>query len=125
VEPLDEPRQVITRFNDCISAGELGGLALLMTADHVFTDSAGESWRGREECLRTWAGFFEAFPGYRNSFTATETRNELVVLCGYSVCAEPALEGPALWSATVRGGRVAEWRVYDDTVQARTELGLT
>ncbi len=125
MDPRDDPRHVVERFNDCIGAGDLDGLAILMTADHAFIDSAGETWRGRDECLRTWSGFFEAFPGYHNVFTGAESSNELVVLRGYSVCAEPALDGPAIWSAQVRGGKVAEWRVHDDTARARTQLGLT
>jgi uncharacterized protein (TIGR02246 family) len=121
----DDAWQVVQRFNDCITTGDLDGLAGLMTADHVFIDSAGQVWRGRDECLQTWSGFFEAFPGYRNVFEAAEIRKEVVVVRGYSVSAEPALDGPACWTAEVKDGRVSEWCVYEDTGEVRAELGLT
>jgi ketosteroid isomerase-like protein len=41
---------------------------------------------------------------------------------GHSVCAEASLAGPALWTATTRDGRVAEWRVYPDTPDIRAKL---
>lgn len=92
----------------------------------MFIDSAGMEWRGRDVCRQAWSGFFEAFPGYHNVFTAVETRIEsVVVVRGYSVCADPALDGPAIWAAVVEGGKVAEWRVYEDTAEVRAKLGLT
>lgn len=123
--PPKDARQVVQMFNDCITAGDTAGLAELMMADHTFTDSAGKVWRGRNTCVQTWSGFFEAFPDYRNVFTTAKTRDESVVVRGYSVCSEPALEGPAIWAATVRGERVADWRVYEDTSDVRARLGLT
>ncbi|WP_228386541.1 nuclear transport factor 2 family protein [Ornithinicoccus halotolerans] len=125
MQPHD-PWHVVQQFNDCITAGDADGLAQLMTADHAFIDSAGTAWRGRQACAQTWSGFFAAFPGYRNVFTMAETRSESVVVRGYSVCsAEPALDGPAIWTAVVRGGKVAEWHVHEDTAEVRARLGLS
>ena len=49
-----------------------------------------------------------------------------------SVCArpfrytptEPLLDGPAIWTAEVRDGKVAVWRVYEDTPEVRARLGI-
>lgn len=49
---------------------------------------------------------------------------DLVVMVGSSHCSEKALDGPALWSAKVREGKVSEWRVYDDTPRNRERLGI-
>jgi hypothetical protein len=37
---------------------------------------------------------------------------------------EDALQGPALWTAKVVRGHVAEWRVYTDSIKVRNMLGV-
>jgi ketosteroid isomerase-like protein len=96
-----------------------------MTEDHTFIDSGGSMWSGRRECLAAWSGFFVAYPDYRNVFTAVEIRGDMAVITGRSVCDEPALNGPAIWTAKVVEGQIAEWRVYDDTTENRVELELS
>ena len=63
-----------------------------MTPDHTFTDTEGGTVTGRAACRDAWAGFFAAFPDYRNVFTTVIATAERVALAGYSVCSEPALE---------------------------------
>jgi ketosteroid isomerase-like protein len=120
----DQRRRIVEQFNDCITGADLAGLGALMTDDHRFVDSAGQEWSGRDTCLETWAGFFDAFPGYRNVLAAVDSTGDVVVVTGRSECVEPSLDGPAIWTATVAGDRVAEWRVYDDTAEMRAALGL-
>jgi ketosteroid isomerase-like protein len=116
----------VTRFNAMINARDADGLARLMTDDHRFVDSAGQAVSGRQACRDAWSGFFAAFPGYRNVLDSVGERDGVVVVTGRSVCSEhPDLAGPALWTARVDGGLVAEWRVYDDTPETRAELGVT
>ena len=112
-------------FNEHITAGDLDGLAGLMSDDHTFIDTAGTTVRGKPDCVQTWAGFFDAFPGYRNTFEAVQVNGDVAAIRGRSDCPGcPDLEGPALWTARVRDGLVAEWRVYEDTPSARRRLGL-
>lgn len=112
------------RFNACINDRDLAGLAELMPNDHRFVDSAEGVVAGKPACLAAWRGFFNAFPDYRNVFSTLSARGDVVTIVGHSVCAEPNLAGPALWTATVRDGQVAEWRVFEDTPQARRLLNL-
>jgi hypothetical protein len=87
-------------------------LAALMTDDHRFVDSAGHVTSGRPACIAAWTGFFEAFPDYRNHFRSMADEGDgRVVARGHSACSEAALDGPAIWTASVVGGSVAEWRV--------------
>jgi hypothetical protein len=51
-------------------------------------------------------------------------RSRAVTIVGHSLCSEPALAGPALWTATIRDDKVALWRVYTDTPGNRHALGL-
>ncbi|MEV6732923.1 MULTISPECIES: nuclear transport factor 2 family protein [unclassified Streptomyces] len=115
---------VVVRFNDCINAQDVDGLALLMSEDHVFVDSAGSRTGGRQACLEAWRGFFAAFPDYRNVFTSLRSEGDLVTIEGHSVCTEPALAGPVLWTARATGNRLAEWRVHEDSPANRRRLDL-
>ena len=112
-------------FNDAINRRDVASLGELMTDDHAFIDSAGHAVSGRDAVLEAWTGFFRAFRDYRNVWSELELRGDTVVAIGHSVCAtEAKLDGPAIWTATVRGGRVALWRVHDDTREHRVRLGL-
>ena len=121
----DDPESVVVRFNEGINGRDLDVLARLMTEDHVFIDSVGGRVDGRQRCLAAWRGFFGAFPDYRNEFTSMVlTSSGMVTVAGRSVCSDPALDGPGLWTAKIREGRVCEWRVYEDTPEARARIGL-
>jgi hypothetical protein len=50
---------------------------------------------------------------------------DVAIAVGYSTCATQVLDGPAIWTATITDGRVAHWRVYQDTPWVRRELNLT
>ncbi len=120
-----DPAVVVRRFNDLITRRDLDGLIALMTEDHTFLDTSGAAVSGRAACADAWHGFFAAFPDYRNVFTTITAQTQSVTIVGYSVCSEPALAGPALWTATVRDGLVARWQVHDDTADNRRQLGLS
>lgn len=117
---------VMTRFNDAINDQDLEGLVALMTRNHKFVDTSNQSFSGRGTVIEAWRGFFSAFPAYRNHFERVVAMGDIAVAIGKSVCPEhPALDGPALWRAIVADGKVAEWRVYEDTPQNRERLEVT
>ncbi|MBT2407462.1 nuclear transport factor 2 family protein [Streptomyces sp. ISL-87] len=109
-----DPRTVAIRFNDRINAGDLDGLAALMSQDHTFIDTAETAVTGKQACLDAWRGFFAAFPDYRNVFTSVTAQGGLVTALGHSVCAEPSLAGPARWTAVVHDGKVTRWQVHEN-----------
>jgi len=101
---------VALRFNEKINQRDLDGLVELMTDDHTFIDNSGDIYNNMKE---GWNQFFENHPDYRNIFTSVIVKNNVVVMVGYSTCSnEPRLNGPSMWTAKVRDGRVSEWRVY-------------
>jgi ketosteroid isomerase-like protein len=117
--------QIAVAFNDAINARDVDALRALMADDHTFVDSTGTVLAGTERVLDAWRGFFDAFPDYRNEWAeAIPTRGRVIAL-GRSVCAtEPALDGRAIWSATITGDKVAEWRVLEDTPANRRRLRI-
>ncbi|MFD9332564.1 nuclear transport factor 2 family protein [Streptomyces sp. NPDC060065] len=118
------PTLVAIRFNDSINGRDTDGLASLMSDDHTFVDSQGAVVSGKRGCLDAWRGFFESFPDYRNVFASLAARDDVVTAVGHSVCSEPSLAGPALWTARIRNDKVVEWRVYADTPEVREQLGV-
>jgi ketosteroid isomerase-like protein len=121
---FEHGKAVVSRFNDCINAGDIEGLSRAMTDDHVFIDAADKRVSGKPACLRAWQDFFAAFPDYRNHFAQFATKQELIVVAGRSSCSDQRLYGPALWTARVRGDRVSEWRVLEDNASNRYSLSL-
>jgi ketosteroid isomerase-like protein len=119
----DEIRTVL-RFNDGINGRDIDALAALMTNDHRFIDSADATIMGKASALKAWEGFFTTFPDYRNVFDRVEFRGDTVAVAGHSKCSDGRLDGPALWEARVKDGKVAEWRVYEDTPENRRQLRL-
>lgn len=118
------PASAAVRFNDCINDRDVDGLADLMTDDHTFIDTEGGTVTGKQAALEAWRGFFAAFPDYRNVFTSVAARGEIITIVGHSVCSEPALAGPAIWTAKVTADQVAEWRVHADTQEIRARLDI-
>jgi ketosteroid isomerase-like protein len=110
------------RFNDSINRQDIDGLASLMSDDHTFIDTEGNAVAGKAGCVDAWRGFFGSFPDYRNIFTSLTAHGNAVTVVGHSTCSEPSLAGPALWTATIREGKVTQWRVYPDTPEIRERL---
>ncbi len=101
---------VALTFNEKINQRDLDGLVELMTDDHTFIDNSGDVHKNMKE---GWREFFKHYPDYRNVFTSVTVKDDVVVMVGYSTCSnERRLNGPSMWTARIRGGRVSEWRVY-------------
>ena len=119
-----DPRALTVTFNEHINNRDLDGLAMLMTDDHTFIDTAGHAIRGKSACLEAWRGFFKSFPDYRNVFERLVVEDTTVVVVGHSSCSDVRLDGPALWVAQASDDKLAEWRVYEDTPANRSMLGI-
>jgi ketosteroid isomerase-like protein len=117
-------RDIAIQFNDAINARDLEALVALMTADHRFIDTEGTVFEGVDRCREIWAGFFSAFPDYRNHFDTVIAKAGQVAIAGRSACSDVRLAGPALWSAIIVDCAVREWRVCEDTPANRAQLGL-
>ena len=119
-----DPGALTVTFNEHINHRDLDGLAILMTDDHTFIDTAGHAIRGKSACLEVWRGFFKAFPDYRNVFDRLVVEDTTVVVVGRSSCSDVRLDGPALWVAKTSDDKLVEWRVYEDTPTNRSMLGI-
>jgi ketosteroid isomerase-like protein len=103
---------IALEFNEKINQQDLEGLFELMTDDHTFIDNSGEVTKGKDVMKEGWREFFKKYPDYRNTFTSVAVQNNVVVMVGYSSCSHKLLDGPNIWTAKVRDGRISEWRIY-------------
>ena len=118
------PFDIVNNFNDAISSHDPGRIASLMSEDHVFTDSTGQRVVGKKDCTVAWEGFFRQFPDYKNILERMEIQGDVVITFGRSKCSDTRLNGPALWTATIKNNLIHEWRVYSDTTENRKLLGV-
>ncbi len=105
------PIDITKKFNDAINIRSLSGLDTLMTSDHTFVDSAGNTVKGKDKALAAWRDFFEKYKDYKNHFEQVTENQGVVTAKGKSTCLISELNGPATWTATIRDGKVAEWKV--------------
>ena len=110
------PTETTLQFIDRINRHDAEKLAELMTEDHVFIDSLGQSVRGRENMLAGWQGYYAFCPDYTVSHDEIFQDGNHVAVFG---AAEGTIAGikwrtPAAWLAIVESGLVKEWRVYAD-----------
>jgi ketosteroid isomerase-like protein len=111
------------KFIDLINQHSADKLAELMTEDHVFIDSLGQSVSGREQMRLGWEGYFAFCPDYWVSHEEMLSGGNLVAVfgaAGGTIAADGKLppenkwRTSAAWRAIVDGGLVKQWRVYAD-----------
>jgi ketosteroid isomerase-like protein len=117
------PVETVLRFLERINQRDADKLAELLTEDHVFIDSLGQSVRGREKMRAGWRGYYAFCPAYWVSHEEIFASGNLVAVfgaAGGTIAADGKLppenkwRTPAAWLAIVENGLVKEWRVYAD-----------
>jgi uncharacterized protein (TIGR02246 family) len=118
-----DPVETVLRFMELISQRDADKLAELMTEDHVFIDSLGQSVRGRQKMRAGWQGYFTLCPDYWVSHEEIFPSGSMVAVfgaAGGTIAADGKLSPEnkwqirAAWLAVVEQGLVKEWRVYAD-----------
>jgi len=112
-------RAVALKFVEVINAGDSEGLVRLQTEDFTLVDMEGGVFRGRD----CWEGYFSAYPDYRIHVERVLVGGSGVAIIGRTtgshVPAEVEECETVLWTAEIRGGLVAEWRIYSDIEEAK------
>jgi ketosteroid isomerase-like protein len=119
------------RFVELINRGDLAGLLELMTEDYTFIAIDGTvDLTSREQAEDGWRGYFELCPEYMIHLCAVHETPELVALVGRTTGSHLKLPRLAefdetiIWTAKVLDGLVAEWRIWHDTPEVRSQLGI-
>jgi uncharacterized protein (TIGR02246 family) len=117
------PIEAVLVFFDAINGHDADKLAALMANDHVFTDSLGNSVRGRDAMRSGWRGYFALCPDYRVSHQEIFANGATVATFGSAggtisvngkMPPENRWQASAAWRAVVRDGLIKEFQVYAD-----------
>jgi len=81
--------------------------------------------KGKVAVKNAWIQFFNLCPDYKNHFTRIGSKDDRVVIIGFSTCSNKELDGPALWTALLKNDLIDEWRILDDTNENRKLLGIS
>jgi ketosteroid isomerase-like protein len=123
---------VVIGFIAAVNDHDVEALSRMITEDHKFVDGLGAVVEGREHITQSWIEYFRWFPDYRIEVgTTLSGGNEVAVFGSASGTFAPDQELltanswdiPAAFRATIRGDKVAEWRVYADNQPARRIMG--
>ncbi|OGC93491.1 MAG: hypothetical protein A2142_05280 [candidate division Zixibacteria bacterium RBG_16_48_11] len=116
-------KEIILTFVEKINQHDPQGIVVLMTEDHIFTDSGGQTISGKVKMLSAWQRYFQVMPDYHIRVEKIFQNQDEVVLLGiargtYAVDGKLLKENrwkiPAAWRGVVQDGLVKEWQVYAD-----------
>jgi ketosteroid isomerase-like protein len=116
-------KRVVLSFIDRINQHDADGLAHLMSRNHLFVDSLGNSVKGRTKMVEGWREYFTLFPDYQISVAEWFRKGSAFALFGTAGETYRAKgrakkankwKVPAAWRVRVENGRVSEWRVFAD-----------
>jgi len=116
------PKSVTLKFVEVINLGDSEALTKLQTDDFTFIDMAGDITRGRDG----WEGYFSSFPKYKIHVQHILTSGNGVAIIGKTTGSHvpPEVEEheTVIWTAKIRNGLVAEWRIYSDIEEAEKKV---
>jgi ketosteroid isomerase-like protein len=111
------PIEMVLEFMDRINQRDPDKLAELMTEDHVFIDSLGQTMRGRATMRKGWQGYYAFCPDYWVSHEDIFQSGSIVAVfgaAGGTISVKGKLLSENKWRTVVENSLVQEWRVYAD-----------
>ena len=115
--------ETVLDFLDRINKRDADKLAELMSEDHVFIDSLGNTMQGREKMRAGWRGYYSFCPDYWVTHEEILGNGNIVAVfgaAGGTIAANGKLppenkwRTSAAWLAVVENGLVKKWQVYAD-----------
>ncbi len=114
-----DAKSIALKFVEVINAGDSEEFIKLQTEDFTLIDMTGDVFRGRDG----WQGYFSAYPRYKIHVQSVLMSGNGVAIIdkttGSHIPPEVEEHETVLWTAEVRGGLVAEWRIYSDIEEAK------
>jgi ketosteroid isomerase-like protein len=123
------PVETVLQFLDRINQRDVDRLAELMTEDHAFVDSLGQSVRGREKMRAGWRNYYAFCPDYWVSHEEIFQNGNLVAVfgsAGGTIAANRELppenkwRASAAWLAVVEKGLAKECECTPTTSRCTT-----
>src|SRR5258708_38361336 len=113
-----DPVEIVQAFGKAINSGKIENLTELMTEDHTFIDSLGNTVKGRDKMAEGWKGYFSMVPDYKVTFDQVIPKGDLVALFGKAegtytkdgkLSEENYWSTPAAWFARILDDKIALW----------------
>jgi len=115
-------KSVALKFVEVINAGDSKALVKLQTEDFTLIDMEGDVTRGRDG----WSSYFSSYPKYKIHVQHVLLSGNGVAIIGKTtgshVPPEVEEKETVLWTAEIRDGLVAEWRIYSDIEEAKKKV---
>ena len=116
--------KIVLDFIASINCSNIDELFNLMSDDHMFIDSRGNTMVGKDNMKNAWIGYFDLFPDYKIEITDSLQNDAIIVLLGYAsgtyktkdvnVDNNNHWKVPASWKAIVVDEKIKLWQVYAD-----------
>lgn len=128
IETETNAQDIVKEYIKTINEHNVEGLIRMMSADHVFIDSMGINTKGKETMRAAWDTFLTFFPDYQIKARDVICKSGMVAVFGTAsgtlaadgkVLPENRFEIPGSWTAIVKDGKIAKWRVYADNEPVR------
>jgi ketosteroid isomerase-like protein len=125
---VEEPINVVLRFEQLINSRSAKAVCSLLTPDSVFVDSMGNRVEGAIKMLPAWEAYFKIVPDYTISHSEIFSNGEVVAMFGSAqgtflkdgkLRKEDSWATPAAWRAVVKDGKIALWQVFTDNEPIR------
>ena len=114
IKKAEALKSVALKFVEAINAGDSKSLIELQTEDFTLIDVKGDMYCGRDG----WQDYFSTYPKYKIHVHNVLTGSNGVAIIGKTTGSQvpPEIEEKetVLWTAEIRNGLVAEWRLYTD-----------
>jgi peptidase E/ketosteroid isomerase-like protein len=123
-DSINTVKEYIKRINE----HNVEAIINMMSEDHSFVDSLGINTTGRENMRAAWDTYLTFFPDYTVQIKDIISKNGMVAVFGTAkgtlatggrLLEENKFEIPASWTAVVKDGKIAKWRVYADNEPVR------
>jgi ketosteroid isomerase-like protein len=116
--------KIVHDFIESINSANIDKLYDLMSIDHEFVDSRGNSMLGNDNVKNAWIGYFDLFPDYKIEITDALQNDSIILLVGYASGTyqtnnkngdnDNHWKVPASWKAIVDNEKIKLWQVYAD-----------
>jgi limonene-1,2-epoxide hydrolase len=117
-----DPRDVVLKYVEAINTRDPQALMALQTEDFTFINYEGEAYVGRAG----WQDYFTSYPEYKIHVDRLVTSGNGVAIIGRTtgchVGPEVEARWTVLWTAEVRKGFIAEWRIYSDVEDVQRRI---
>ncbi len=117
--------KIVTDYIDAINTADVDSICELLTEDHIFIDSQGNSVTGIDNLRNGWTQYFALFPDYKIDINETFEKGPIICLLGHASGTYKNIKNennsnywriPAAFTAIVRDNKIRQWQVYADNI---------